>query len=177
MPPSPSPCSIIDLVDSVADSFDLVGQQPATFTADNGGLSVGAIAPDVNNFPGVSYDVNFDPDGSIQTATPVLAASSNAQTSISIPSSIFNELGLDAATLADVRFGFSVFQDDSLFQPPKEAGSGVSARSTAIGSSIISAVLSSKDDSEIPVNDLSTPVAIEFSPKKVCFLGDSSFYQ
>lgn len=137
--------------------------------AENGGLSIGAIAPDVNNFQGLSFDVNLNTDGSIRTAEPTSSASSDAPTSISIPQTIFADLGIDPATLTDVRAGFSVFTDDSLFQPrsaEEPSGAAQSESRSAIGSAVISAQIMG-NGVPITVDNLNTPIAVELGVKLV----------
>lgn len=157
--------SVIDLVESVAESLPLEGQTPATIVSENKGLAIGAIAPDVQNFQGVSFDVNFNNDGSIDSANPTASASSESETSISIPRTLLQDLNIDPATLTNVRVGFSVFTDDSLFQPRsrQETSDAMQSRS-AITSSIISANVSGLD---VEVKDLQNPVMIELTIKPV----------
>ena len=157
---------MIDLVEDIIDSIPLEGETPNTIIADNSGLAVSAIAPDVNNFQGLSFNVELNVDGSIKTAEPTTSTSSDATTTISIPQTILDDLGLDAADRQDLRVGFSVFQDDSLFQPrstrQQPPGTEPGPRS-AIGSSVISAQLSI----EIQVSNLQTPIIVELSVKPV----------
>ena len=158
-------------MENVADSLPLEGETGTSIIADNGDLSIAAIAPDVNNFQGLSFDVNFNPDGSIRTADPSTSASSEAPTSIAIPQTLFSDLGINPAELTDFKAAFSVFTDDSLFQPrsmEEQTGATQSESRSVIGSSVISAQILD-DGVEIKVANLDTPIMVELAAKRVCY--------
>ena len=153
--------SVITVVEDIAESIPLDGQMPSTVVAANKGLAITAVAPDVNTFRGVSFEVNFNDDGSIKEADASLSASSEAPTSLSIPQSLFEDLGLSSDDITDLRVGFSVFRDDSLFQPRSEAEK---TTMSAIGSSVISAQVSGLG---VEVSNLENPVIVELNVKPV----------
>ena len=169
-------------MEDVADNLPLVGEMPTTIVADNKGLAITAIAPEVSNFQGVSFEVTFNDDGSISQADASLTQSeaAAAPTSLTIPPSLFMDLGLNPAEVVDFRVGFSVFRDDSLFQP-RSSGEQIESegdRMSAIGSSVLSAQVSGSG-LEITVDNLETPVEVELSMKPVCgnnFLGTNNNY-
>ena len=157
--------SVIDIVEDVVDSLPLDGDMPTTIVAANKELAVTAIAPEIGDFPGVSFEVNFNDDGSISEADASLTPSATAPTSLSIPQSLLEDLGVDPADVTDFRVGFSVFRDDSLFQPRSSGEEAESETLSRIGSSVISAQVSGLG---VPVANLKTPVLVELSVKPVC---------
>lgn len=161
--------SVINLVENVADSLPLEGGNGTSIIADNGELSIAAISPDVDNFQGLSFNVNFNPDGSIRTANPSPSASSEAPTSISIPQSIISDLGINPDELTNFKAAFSVFIDDSLFLPrsmEQPTGATQSKSRSGIGSSVISAQIFD-DGVEIKVDNLNNPIFVELRMKPV----------
>ena len=159
--------SVIDIVEDVVDSLPLVGDMPTTIVADNNGLAITAIAPEISDFQGVSFEVNFNDDGSIGQADASLTQSNaiTAPTSLSIPQSLLEDLGVDPADVTDFRVGFSVFRDDSLFQPRSLGEEAESETLSAIGSSVISAQVLGLG---VAVANLQTPIMVELSVKPVC---------
>ena len=155
---------MINVVEDIAESLPLDGENPNTVVADNKGLAITAVAPDVNTFQGVSFEVNFDDNGLISQAGASLSASTEAPTSLSIPQSLFEDLGIDLAEVTDFRVGFSVFRDDSLFQPRSSAQQASSKSPSAIGSSVFSAEVSGI---EVEVTNLQNPVIVELNVKPV----------
>ena len=157
--------SVINVVEDVAESLPLVGEMPTTVVADNKELAITAVAPEVSSFQGVSFEVNFDTDGSISEADASLSATSEAPASLSIPPTLFEDLGVDPAGLTDLRIGFSVFSGDNLFQPrsseEEPADSGIL---TVIGSSVISAQVTGLP---VPVVNLQSPVTVDLNVKPV----------
>lgn len=158
---------MIDLVEDVIESFPLVDETPSTIIADNKGLAVGAIAPNVNSFQGASFGVRLDDDGSIGMAEPSASASSEAPASISLPSTILMELGIDPSSVPDFRVGFAVYQDDSFFQPrlrKEQPTDTTSEPQSAIGSSIISAQILGI---ERKVMNIQNPIMVKLPVKQV----------
>ena len=133
---------MINVVENIAASLTLVGEMPTTIIATNKGLAITAVAPQVSTFQGVSYEVNFNDDDSISRTDVSLSGDSTAPTSLSIPQSLFEDLGIDPVDLTDFRVGFSVFRDDSLFQPRSSEEQAGSETLSAIGSPVISAQVS-----------------------------------
>ena len=128
-----------------------------------------AIAPDTNNFQGVSYGVSLDDDRKIDSATPALTPSSEAPTSISLPSNIFVDIGLDLSSDDSVRVSFAVYSDDVLFQTPMPDNMFVS-------SLVISASVSTSNRGEIKVDNLDNAVAMDFYVKSVSMLPHGCIY-
>lgn len=159
-------------MENVADSLPLEGETGTSIIADDGDLSIAAIAPNVDNFQGLSFNVNFNPDGSIRTANPSPSASSEAPTSISIPQSIISDVGIDPDKLTNFKAVFSVFVDDSLFQARSmEEPTGVTQSKSrfGIGSYVISAQILD-DGVEIKVDNLNNPIFVELGLKSVGYI-------
>ena len=154
-------------MEDVVDSLPLVGEMPTTIVADNKGLAITAIAPEISDFQGVSFEVDFNDDGTISQADASLTQSATvtAPTSLSIPQSLLEDLGVDPADVTDFRVGFSVFRDDSLFQPRSSGEQTESETLSAIGSSVISAQVLGLG---VAVANLQTPIIVELSVKPVC---------
>lgn len=160
--------SVITVVEDVAESLPLVGEMPTTIVAENNELAITAVAPSPSTFQGVSFEVNFDNDGTIRDAGASLSVSTEAPASLSIPQTLLDDLGIDPADLTDdFRVGFSVFRDDSLFQPRSREEQTNSQTMTAIGSSVISAQISGLG--EVVVDNLDTPITVELNVKPVCY--------
>jgi hypothetical protein len=155
---------VVNVVEDIAESIPLDGEVPNTIIADNQELAITAVAPNPSTFQGVSFEVNFDEDGSISEAGASLSASTEAPASLSIPQSLFEDLGIDPADATEFRVGFAIYSDDSLFQPRSSAEQADSELPSGIGSSVISAQVSGF---EVSVEGLDTPVTLELNRKPV----------
>lgn len=156
---------MITVVEDLAESLPLDGEMPNTIVADNQELAITAVAPNPSTFQGVSFEVNLDEDGSIRDAGATLSASTEAPVSLSIPSSLFEDLGIDPADAPEFRVGFAIYTDDSLFQPRStRQQSDSESPMSGIGSGVISAQVTGLGRS---VEGLENSVTVELNVKPV----------
>lgn len=157
---------MITVVEDLAESLPLDGEMPNTIVADNQELAITAVAPNPTTFQGVSFEVNLGEDGSISDAGATLSASTDAPVSLSIPPSLFEDLGVDPADAPEFRVGFAIYADDSLFQPRSTAEQSDSeSPMSGIGSGVISAVVAGLGG--VSVQGLDPPVTVELNRKPV----------
>ena len=158
--------SVITVVEDLAESLPLDGEMPNTIVADNKELAITAVAPNPGSFQGVSFEVNLDEDGSISDAGATLSASTEAPVSLSIPSSLFEDLGIDPLDAPEFRVGFAIYADDSLFQPRSaRQQSDSESPMSGIGSGVLGAQVTGLGG--VSVKGLETPVTVELNVKPV----------
>ena len=140
------------------------GESTRTFSQDNFAFS--AEETDPNNFEGLIFSTNSRDDfdnGRISTAAGNTVPDDSIA-SIVIPSSLVDETSNELT-----RFVFSVYADDTLFQPRVDY---VEFRGFEVGSVILAAtpyhVTTNTNLEKFTVSDLSEPVTIQFKKATVC---------
>jgi hypothetical protein len=150
---------LFNAIEDFAGSVDIpTGQSTHTFSRDN--FAISAEEPDSSNFEGLVFSTdsrdNFE-NGRISTA-PGNIVPEDSIASIIIPSSF-----VDGTSNEVARFVFSVFADDTLFQPRSDI---VEFRDLEVGSVFLSAtpygVTANNNLQSFIVSDLTEPVTIQF---------------
>ena len=159
------PCFILTLQHSLLLALDdfaggveiTAGQTTVTFSRDN--FAISAEEVDSSTFEGITFSTNSRRnfrDGQVGTSSGT-SAPSDSVASIVLPLSL-----LEDSSSGSQRFGFSVFEDDTLFQPrstPEEF------RELEVGSVFISATLYGST-----VSGLTDEVTVRLQKSTVCLL-------
>jgi hypothetical protein len=156
---------LFNAIEDFAGSVGIpTGQSTHTFSRDN--FAISAEEPDSSNFEGLVFSTdsrdNFE-NGRISTA-PGNIVPEDSIASIIIPSSF-----VDGTSNEVARFVFSVFADDTLFQPRSDI---VEFRDLEVGSVFLSAtpygVTANNNLQSFIVSDLTDPVTVQFEKTTVC---------
>ena len=148
-----------------------INQTEAHFVTENFAVSIIETSP--LDFSNVTVLVNIDernlidPNGiNIISQRRMQASSSNA--SLFIPDTLIEEGGINEGQSL-IRVGYGVFSKDVLFQSSTSSvyGQQIAAGNLTVGSIVVSASLFDNAEQVIEIENLNTPVVMEFRKSKV----------
>lgn len=155
---------LLDAIDDfTADVMIPAGQNPLTYSQEN----IAIISEQASNtgFEGRTFSTNSrnNFDTNIVQTTVGTTIPNGAVASLTLPDSLFNELG---TTSGDSRLGFSVFSEDTFFQPRPNSDPATTFAGLEIGGPIISAFVRG-----VTVSGLTNRISLTFQKITVCNFG------